>query len=146
MANLIDFHQFAADAFNGVHNLGSHTLKAMLTNVVPSLSNTVKSNIAEITAGNGYTAGGATITVTSSTQSGGVYSCLLGADITWTASGGDIGPFQYVVVYNDTPASPLDPLICYVAYPSPITILDGSSFKVLFNGINLIGGTIDAAG
>lgn len=146
MANIIPVNQFVADLHNGVHNFSSHTIKVMLTNVAPSLSNTLKSNIAEITAGNGYVTGGTSITVTSSTQSAGVYSCLLGADVIWTASSGDIGPFQHAVFYNDTPNSPLDPLIGYVSYPSPITIADGSSFKLLLNGIDLIGGTVDAAG
>lgn len=107
------------------HNLGSDTLKLALTNTAPSVSDTVFADITEISAGNGYTAGGATVTVTSSAQSGGTYSLALDA-ITFTASGGDIGPFRYAVLYNDTATS--DELICFVDYGTNYTLGDGLSF------------------
>ena len=37
-------------------------------------------------------------------------------DVTFTAAGGSIGPFRYVVLYNDTPTSPADPLIGWYDY------------------------------
>jgi hypothetical protein len=51
-------------------------------------------------------------------------------DVTFTASGGSFGPFQYVVVYNDTPSSPLKPLIGWYDYGAAITITSGNSFTV----------------
>ena len=110
MAAFQKFHVFVENLAEKVHNLGSDTLKVMLTNTAPSTSNSVKADITEIAAGNGYTAGGATITVASSAQSGGTYKLNI-ADVTFTASGGSMAPFRYVVLYNDTPTSPADPLI-----------------------------------
>jgi hypothetical protein len=53
-------------------------------------------------------------------------------DVVFTASGGSIGPFRYVIIYNDTPTSPADPLVCYYDYGSSITLLDGETFTVDF--------------
>ena len=47
-----------------------------------------------------------------------------------TASGGSVGPFRYVVIYNDTPAG--DPLVAYYDYSSSITLLDGETLTVDF--------------
>jgi hypothetical protein len=119
------FNAFKADVANKVHNLSSDTLKVALTNTAPSVSNSVFADITEISAGNGYTAGGSAITITSSTQTGGTYSLVLAA-LTFTASGGDIGPFRYGVLYNDTAAS--DQLIAYVDYGTNYTLGDGLDF------------------
>jgi hypothetical protein len=78
---------------------------------------------------NGYTAGGPTITITASAQTSGTYK-LVGNDVTLTASGGSFGPFRYAVLYNDTPTSPLKPLIGWWDYGSNLTITDGNSFTV----------------
>lgn len=130
MAVFTKFHCFAEHLAEKVHNLGSDTLKLMLSNTAPNSStNTVKADITEIAAGNGYTAGGNTVTITSSAQSAGTYK-LVGNDVVFTASGGSIGPFRYVVLYNDTPTSPADPLIGYWDYGSSITLADGETFTV----------------
>lgn len=129
MAGFNKFNQFVADIANGVHNLGSHTLKVLLTNTAPSASNTVKANLTEISAGSGYTAGGSAVTVTGSAQAGGTYK-LVGDDVVFTASGGAIGPFRYAVLYNDTPTSPADPLVGWWDYGSSITLADRETFTV----------------
>ena len=71
MAAFNKFNQFVADTQNGVHNISSDTLKFMLTNVAPVATNSVKADLTEISAGNGYTAGGTAVAITSSTQTGG---------------------------------------------------------------------------
>jgi hypothetical protein len=111
----------------------------MLTNSAPLVTNTVKANLTEISAGNGYTAGGATVTITSSAQSSGVYS-LVGDDVVFTASGGSVGPFRYAVLYNDTPTSPADPLIAFWDYGSSVTLASGEALTVDF-GSNIL--TVD---
>ena len=132
MASAVKFQCFVEHKNEKVHNLGSDTLKILLTNSAPNAaSNTVKADLTEISAGNGYSAGGSAITVTSSAQSGGTYS-LVGNDVVFTASGGSIGPFRYAVMYNDTPTSPADPLIQYWDYGSPISLNDGETFTVDF--------------
>jgi hypothetical protein len=130
MATFNKFNQFVADRANGVHNLGSDTLKVMLTNTAPVATNSVKADLTEITAGNGYTAGGSVMAITSSAQTGGTYSLVPTGDVVFTASGGSIGPFRYVVLYNDTPTSPADPLISYYDRGSSVTLLDTETFTV----------------
>ena len=125
MATFTKFYSFIEAVMEKKHNLGSDTLKVMLTNTAPSLSNTVKADITEISAGNGYTAGGATLTLTSSSQSSGLYTLIV-ADGTWTASGGSIATFRYAVVYNDTATN--DELIGYVDYGFGISITTGNTF------------------
>jgi hypothetical protein len=136
MATGNKFNQFVADVNNKVHNLGSDVLKVMLTNTAPTAANAVLADITEIANGNGYTTGGATVTVSSSVQSGGVYKLVgTAASPTWTASGA-VGPFRYVVLYNSTPGSPLKPLICYWDYGSNLTLAAADTFTVVFDGTN----------
>ena len=135
-STLQPFYVFGENLAEKVHNLQSDTLKVMLTNTAPTASTgTIKTDITEITAGNGYTAGGATLTVSSSSQASGLYKLVI-ADVTITASGGSIGPFRYAVIYNDTPTSPADPLIGYFDYGSAITLGDGEAFTLDFDGTN----------
>lgn len=126
MATGNKFDAFIADVYNGVHNFSSDTVKAYLTNAAPAATNSVKADIAEIAAGNGYTAGGVTISVTGSTQTGGAYSLVTG-DATVTATGA-IGPFRYVVFYNDTTAG--DRLIQWYDYGSAVTMASGDTFTI----------------
>ncbi len=127
MATFNKFNQFVEDLAKKVHNLSTDSLKVMLTNTAPVATNTVKGDLTEISAGNGYTAGGQAPTITSCEQVAGLLTLIL-ADITWTASGGSIGPFRYATLYNDTPTSPADPLIGWWDYGSSITLADGDTF------------------
>ncbi len=130
MASYQKFNQTVADVNNKVHNMGADTLKFMLTNTAPVASNSVKANLTEISAGNGYAAGGTVVGITSSTQTSGTYSLVPTADVVFTASGGSIGPFRYVVLYNDTPTSPLDPLISFYDRGSSLTLADTETFTL----------------
>lgn len=123
------FQDFKEQLGKGVHNLASNTFKLMLTNTAPNVANTIKTDITEISAGNGYTAGGATLT-TGYTESAGVGSFTI-ADVTITANADSIGPFRYGVVYNDTPTSPADPLVGFVDYGSAVTL--GNAESLLFD-------------
>ncbi len=134
MAVYNKFLQTTKDHIDGVHDFDTHVFKVMLTNTAPVNTNTVKANLTELGAGNGYTAGGATTTVTTSTSSG--VAKATASDVSWTASGGSIGPFRYVAVYNDTPTSPADPLIMWYDYGSSITLAVGESFTTDFDATN----------
>lgn len=129
MAAANKFQVFVQDIGRGVHNLNSDTLKDMLTNSAPVATNTVKANLTEISAGNGYSAGGATVASTAYSHTTGTAN-LTGNNVVWTASGGTIGPFRYVTLYNDTPTSPADPLILWWDYGSSITLAVGETFTV----------------
>lgn len=133
MATFTKFDSFVEALAEKVHNLGSDTLKVVLTNSAPSAANTVLANITQIANGNGYTTGGSTSAQSSSAQASGVYKLVLG-DVTFTASGGSIGPFRYVVLYNDTATN--DELIGYYDYGTNLTITTGNSFLVDFDPTN----------
>lgn len=128
MASYVKFQDFVESLGLGQHNLSTDTLKVYLSNAEPSVSGDAdKADLAEITNENGYTAP-ADIQNTWS-ESGGT-ATLAATDVVITASGGTVGPFQWVVVYNDTHAT--DGLVCYWDYGSSITLQDGETFTVDF--------------
>ena len=129
MASFVKFHQFVEDLGLGVHNLDTGALKVYLTNATPDqTADLVKSDLAEITNQNGYTA---PVDVTGVWSETGGTATLAGTDITITATGA-VGPFRYAVLYNDTPTSPADPLIGYWDYGSSVTLASGETFTVDF--------------
>ena len=139
MAAYNKFNDFTEQQLIGTHDWDSNVFKIMLTNSAPVATNTVKANLTEIAAGNGYTAGGTatTITVSGDVPSAG-YTTVQGTQVPFTASGGSIGPFQYAVLYNDTAAS--KNLVAWWDYGSAVTLNAGDSFTVKFN--NATTGTI----
>lgn len=133
MASFVKFQPFVEHLAEKVHNLGSDVLKVMLTNTGPTVTASVASDITEITAQNGYTAGGTQASQTSSAQVSGTYKLVLN-DVLFSATGGSVGPFRYVVLYNDTPSSPADPLIGYWDYGSSISLNAGETLTVDMDG------------
>jgi hypothetical protein len=127
------FQSFVEAIGREVHNLHTDTLKVMLTNVAPVATNTQKSNLTEITPGAGYSAGGATVASTSYSHTTGTAK-LVGNDVTITADAGSIGPFRYAVLYNDTASN--DELIGWWDYTSSLTLADGESVTIDFDGDN----------
>lgn len=132
MAAYNKFQDYAEQLNKAVHNWSTHTFKAALTNTSPNNGQTVFADITEIAAGNGYSAGGMTLDSVTLTESGGEAKVTI-ADEVLTASGGSIGPFRYVVIYNDTPSSPVDPLVCWFDYGASITLLDTETFTLDFS-------------
>lgn len=137
MAAFVKYNQFAEDFAQKVHDVfgtaGStaDTLKVLLSNTAPDVAaHVVKADAAEIAAGNGYTAGGASATNVG-TRSGGTVT-ITGTTIVFTASGGTIGPFRYAILYNATATSPLNPLIGYWDYGSSITLQAAEFLTVAF--------------
>jgi hypothetical protein len=136
MAAYNKFQDTVEQMVNGTHDFDTHVFKVALTNTLPVNTNTILANITQISAGNGYTTGGNTTTVTLS-ETGGT-ATVQGTQVVFTASGGAIGPFRYAVLYNDTAAS--DNLIAWWDYGSAVTLNDGETFTVKFN--NTTPGTI----
>jgi hypothetical protein len=124
LATYTKFQPFVENLAEKVFNLGSDTLKVMLTNTAPAATDNQKSQLTEIAAGFGYTAGGTQSTISSSAQSGGTYKLVL-ADVVFTAAGGSIGPLRYAVLYDDTSTN--DELIGFWDYGSSITLLTGET-------------------
>jgi hypothetical protein len=122
------FENFVEELGLGGHNLNTNTLSVYLSNAAPSASaDAVKADLAEITNQNGYTA--PIDTQNTYAESGGT-GTLTGTKCVVTATGA-VGPFQYVVLYNDTHAS--DALIGWWDYGSALTLANGETFTVKFN-------------
>lgn len=138
MAAFNKFQDFVDQLGRGVHNFAAHTLKVALTNTAPVATNTVLADITQIATGGGYTsgAGGGLLldTVVWSETSG--TAKLTIADEVFTATGASVGPFRYVVLYNDTPTAPVDPLIGWYDYGSAVTLAAGESLTIDFDGTN----------
>ena len=143
MAAYNKFQQFVQDLCEKVHNLSTDQVEVYLSNAAPSASlDAVKADLAEIATGFGYT--GPQDTLNTGAEAAGTYT-LTGTKVVITASGGSIGPFQYVVLQNTTPAAPLDPLIGWWDYGSALTLLTGESFSVKFNGSETTGTILTVA-
>jgi len=131
MATFNKFDAFVENLAEKVHNLGSDQLVIALTNSAPIASNTVLANLTEISYTN---LSSRNITTSTSAQTSGTYKLVL-TDLVLTASGA-VGPFRYVVLYNDTPTSPVDPLIGWYDYGSSISLANTETFTIDFDGSN----------
>lgn len=127
------FQPFVEKLAEKAHNLGSDQLKVALTNTAPVAANGV---YADLTSPLDTTnLSGATpfnLTTSSSAQSSGTYKLVI-ADLTLTATGA-VGPFRYIVVYNDSAGS--DELIAFFDYGSSISLANGDTFLIDFDGTN----------
>lgn len=132
MAAFNKFNQFVEDLAKKKHDLSADSFKVMLTNTAPVAANAIKTDITDIAAGNGYTAGGTASTITSCVQTSGVLKLIL-TDVVFTASGA-VGPFRYVVLYNDTQTVPAKPLVGWFDYGSAISLANLETFTVDFDG------------
>lgn len=134
MAVFNKFESFVGRIGLGEDNLNTDTLKVALTNVAPVATQTdfdPVTNHAAPAAANGYPAGGADIQ-NGYSEAGGV-GTLSAVDVVFTAAGGQIGPFRYAVVYNDTHGT--DGLVGWYDYGSSITLNDTESFTVDFTDL-----------
>lgn len=135
MATFNKYYVFVEALAEKTHNLGSDTLKVALTNTAPTVATDTVWNTTVApapAAANGYSAGGNTITTTSSAQTTGTYKLVL-ADTVFTATSGGIGPFRYVILYNSTASNAV---IGYYDYGSSITLADTETFTVDFDAAN----------
>ena len=125
------YNKFQAWAENMVEvaNLGTDQFVIALTNTLPTAANSVLADITQISYTN---LSSRNVTTTSSSQASGTYTLVL-ADLTLTASG-SVGPFRYVVLFDDTPTSPADPLVGWWDYGSSITMATGETFLIDFTG------------
>ena len=128
MATYTKFQSFVEALAEGVHNLSSNAITVALSNASNAPSASADAVLADITTVSTANLDDVTPTVSSSSQTSGTYKLVL-ADLTMTASGA-VGPFQYVILYNDTAAN--DPLICYFDYGSQVTLASGDTFKLDF--------------
>ena len=132
MASFTKVNDFVVNLANAM-DLDSDTLKVALCNTDPTSGTSI------VTDGNGVLANVTEISYTNlsartlqnvtSTQTSGTYK-LSADDLVLTASGGSVAAFRYVIIYNDTPTSPADPIVGYYDYGSSLTLNDGDTFKI----------------
>lgn len=129
MASFNKFNAFVADVSHKLHDMLTGTTdvyKVYLTNTLPVASNTVYNTPADLATANGYTATGTTIGTITGSQTSGTFSFSGGTNPAWTASGGNIGPFEWAVLYNSTSGK----LIGWWDYGTAITLTNGNTFTV----------------
>lgn len=128
MATFNKFEEFVGRLGEGVHQLhaAGHELKVYLTNNAPSASaDAEKGDLVGATEENGYAAADIQNDYTEADGTG----TLTGVDVVVTATGA-VGPFRYVVLYNED--APSDELIGWWDYGSSISLADGETFTVDF--------------
>ena len=134
MATGTEFEQFFEDLAAGVHSLIGTTpgtdideLKIYLSNTAPNAAtHETKTDVSEISTGNGYS--GAQGVSPSGSRSGGTVT-VTADEVVITGDGGSVSEFRYVILFNDTPSSPADPLIGYWDHGEGVTLGDGESFR-----------------
>lgn len=134
MATLVVVDEFINHVFTKKIDCDADTFKVFLTNSAPTKAGSqVKGDLTPISEEHGYSEWAPTTAFAETGSGTGIWRFSIGADKTWTASGGPFGPFRYAVVYDDTPSSPADPIVGYVDYGSAITVNDGETFTLDFD-------------
>jgi hypothetical protein len=108
-------------------NLGTDQFVVALTNTLPTSADSVLADITQISYTN---LSSRNLTTASASQTSGTFSLALN-DLTLTASGA-VATFRYVVIYDDTPTSPADPLVAWFDYGSAVTLANGETFTLDF--------------
>jgi hypothetical protein len=130
MATYNKFQPWVEYLVEGV-NCDSDQFVVALTDTVPLATYGTLSQITEISYTN---LSSRNLTTTTKTQSGGTYT-LDFSDLILTASGA-VGPFRYVVIYDDTVSG--DPLVAWFDYGAGgVTMANGDTFTLTFNASGL---------
>lgn len=128
------FQAFVANLANGAFSMNADPLYVMFTNVAPQPTNAIQSDITEITPSGGYASGGIQVLIASSAQVNGVYSLIPVGNVVISASGGDIGPFRWIVLYDQS--APAGALIGWYDFGQSVLVENGLTFTMEFNLIN----------
>ena len=86
----------------------------------------------ELATGNGYTANSKTLSGVLVTEDDTDDRCeITWSNVTWTASGGSIGPTPGAIIFDDTVSSPTaDPIIGYIDFGGDQTQADGGTATI----------------
>jgi len=131
MAAFNKFNQFVEDVAHGVHDLETDQIVVALcaSANAPVATNAVLADLTQIAYTN---LSSRNVTTTSSAETSGTYKLTL-TDLVLTASGGSVAAFRYIVLYNDTPTTPADPLIGWYDYGSDLTLNDTETLTIDFD-------------
>lgn len=131
MAIYQKFNQTVEDMAHGVYKCDTDQFVVALCAAAnaPVASNSVLADLTQISYTN---LSSRNLTTATSVQTGGTFTQLFN-DLVLTASGGPVATFRYVVIYNDTPTSPADPLLCFYDFGSDLTLADGETLTIDFS-------------
>jgi hypothetical protein len=129
MASYNKFNNFVQNLGTKQINLSTDQLKVALT-AAANAPVATNSNLADLTEISYTNLSSRNVSTTSFTNTSGT-SKLVCADLTLTASGGSVGPFRYVVLYDDTSTN--KNLIAWYDIGSDTTIPDGGQLVIDFD-------------
>lgn len=137
MATFNHINQFVEDLAQQVHDFTPSTgdqVRIALTAAAnaPVAANSVLADLTEITYTNLATPDRNVTINALSGQSTGNY-VLIFDDLVLTAVGGAAQTFRFVAHYNDTPVTPLDPLINWYDHGSDVTLAENETFTIDYN-------------
>lgn len=112
-------------------NAGTDTWRIILSNTAPDATDTNQASASELTTSGGYTVNGNQATVSSSSQSAGLYKLVLNSPTAWTGSGGGFTA-RYAILWDQTQ----DALVGYWDYGSSQAVAAGETFTVTLDGTN----------
>ncbi len=136
MATFTKYQVFIENFANKIIDFfgSTDTWKAVIHTDAPVVAtDSTVSDLTQIGGSNGYNTGGENISF-NSTRSGGTVTATA-LDVTWTASGGNLGASttgRYFSIYDDTPTSPADPLMNSYDYGATFTVALGETMTLDF--------------
>ena len=112
-------------------NVGTDTWRIALSNTINAGDTTFVAGTTDLPTANGYTAGGATVAITSAAQTGGVFKLVLASPPAWTASGAGF-TFRYAIMWNATTNTP----VAYWDYGASQAVAVGDTVTVTLSAAN----------
>jgi hypothetical protein len=126
---------FSRNLAEKVYDLDSDVFRFVLSNTAPVAASTnLLSNVTQIATGGGYTqmtdgANGLLATMSTLSSSGQVTTVALNGNVVLTASGA-VATFRYIILIDDTPTSPLNPVVGWLDHGTAITMAATDTYTI----------------
>jgi hypothetical protein len=112
-------------------NVATDTWRIALSNTINAADTTFVAGTTDLPTAGGYTAGGNTVSVTSASQTAGVFKLVLASPAVWTATGAGF-TFRYAIMWNATTNTP----VAYWDYGSSQAVAVGDTVTVTLDAVN----------
>jgi len=132
-------NRFLEQYAGGISDLSSNVIKAILLDGSQTFNPATDDTLSDVTSqqlatGSGYTQDEKTLSGATITRDDSENTVTISFDdITWIAAGGDIGPFEHLVLYDDTTSD--DTIIVSYNLNETITISSGDGYQ--FNDLSI---------
>ena len=138
MASFTKFQQFSEDVMKGVHNFTSDATCSVTVALTAAASPPVATNgvLLDLTQVAYTNLSTRVVSGITAEQASGT-TTLTATDLVLTASG-VVATFRYIVLYNDDPTSPADPLIGFFDYGSDVSLQSGDTFTIDFSASGIL--------